>query len=96
MNLVVNQAHEYPKNCQPAAAASGKVADNKRDIGLVIIRGEHVVNITAVKKKKTVDAKVAGSGGAGSSAVPGAAVSKTSQPNLPKASGARRQRNEDE
>lgn len=89
MNIVLAQAREYPKG----AAAHGD--QNRRNVGLVMIRGEHVVNVTAAKHSaQSLNAKANAKGS--STVVPGAAVAKTSEPNLPKASGARRQRNEDE
>jgi len=63
-----------------------------------MVRGENVVDIAAVKKTKKagVDPKEVNTAG-GASAVPSSkALAKTSQPTLPKASGARRQREDDE
>lgn len=94
MNMVLNQTREYPKNASPQGD------DNRRSVGLVMLRGEHVVNVTAEKNtaKAAVNAKTTDNknNGSSSSVVPGTAVAKTSEPKLPNASGVRRQRNEED
>ena len=94
MNIVLNAAAEYPRHSNATLAAAGR-EKNKREVGLVVLRGEHVVNVTAVKKKVGAT-PAAVNAPAGAAAVPGGALPKSSVPQLPKASGARRQRQDDE
>ncbi len=95
LNVVLHHAVEYPAGSNAADAISGKLAksEQKREVGLVMIRGEHVNGVVALKKKAGA-APTAVNVPGGASAVPGGQLSRTVD--LPKASGLRRGRKDDE
>lgn len=93
MNIVLVDAAEYAAGTDSSKALIGKVTEGRREIGLIVVRGEHVSGVMS-KKKKAGAAAAAVNVPTGASAVPGGQLARSVE--LPKAGGARRVRGDDD